>query len=377
MKRILYTSWYTGLGGGETDLLTLAGALDHSRFAPQLLVPANGKLCQRWRAEGWSAHVLPYRGASTWFVPSLWARFPVVRRMEDLLVAQNIDLVHSDYHTLPFIAAAARRLGLPLLWTVWGWWFKPKVWQRAFFRSLPAVARSRAIRDGFVGSPPFMPPDHLPVIYTGVDSARFRPGLGRGLRRELDIADDALVVAMVARFQPVKGHHFFQAMAEQVLAALPETRFIVAGDDVFGVSADQRYREQILERAAQRPALRDSLQYIGFRDDIESVYAAADVFVCPSDFESYGIANLEAMACGRPVVSTGRGGPSETIAHGETGFLVDAGDVDALSASVLRLLNDADLRKKMGVAGRRRMLKTFSIAAAADAHMQLYERLLR
>ncbi|MCY4145498.1 MAG: glycosyltransferase, partial [Chloroflexi bacterium] len=157
MKRILYTSWYTGLGGGETDLLTLAEALDHARFETQLLVPAAGKLQQRWREAGWDAHTLPYRGASTWFVPGLWARFPGVRRMTDLLAAQRIDLVHSDYHTLPLIAAAAQRLGLPVLWTVWGWWFEPKAWQRAFFRSLPAVARTCAIRTGFLGSPPFMP----------------------------------------------------------------------------------------------------------------------------------------------------------------------------------------------------------------------------
>ena len=377
MKRILYASWYTGLGGGETDLLTLARALDHTRFETQLLVPADGKLPQRWRAEGWGAHALPYRGASTWFVPALWARFPVVRRMADLLAAQNIDLVHSDYHTLPFIAAAAQQLGIPVLWTVWGWWFEPKAWQRAFFRSVPAVARSRAIRAGFLGSPPFMPIDQLPVIYTGVDSARFRPGLGSGLRRELSIADDALVVAMAARFQPVKGHHIFQALAEQVLRAQPKTRFIVAGDDVFGVAADQRYRDQILARADKQPTLRASLQYIGFRHDIEAVYAAADIFVCPSDFESYGIANLEAMACGLPVVSTRRGGPTETLVHGETGYLVDAGDVEALSAGVLRLLNDADLREQMGAAGRRRVLETFSIAAAADEHMKLYEKLLR
>ncbi len=377
LKRILYASWYTGLGGGETDLLTLAGALDHARFEPQLLVPAAGKLSDRWRAAGWGVHTLPYRGASTWFVPALWARLPSVRRMQDLLVAQRIDLVHSDYHTLPFIAAAARRLGLPTLWTVWGWWFKPKAWQRAFFRSLPAVARTRAIRAGFLGAPPFMPSEQLPVIYTGVDSARFLPGLGKGLRRELNIPDDALVVAMVARFQPVKGHHIFQAMAEKILAALPRTRFIVAGDDVFGVTADQRYREQILERASKQPPLRDAVQYIGFRDDIEAVYATADVFVCPSDFESLGIANLEAMACGLPVVSTRRGGPSETIVHGETGFLVEPGDVDALATNVMRLLHDAALREQMGAAGSRRLRERFSIMAAAEAHMQLYEGLLR
>ncbi len=376
MRKVLYASWYTGLGGGETDLLTLAASLDAARYQPQLLLPKQGPLSERWGAAGWQAHALPYRGASTYFVPAVWARFPVLRRMQNLLEAQHIDLVHSDYHSLPLIAPAARRLGTPLLWTVHGWWFKPKPWQRNFFRAIPAIARSRAIRDGFLGSPPFMPANQLPVIYVGVDSQRFRPGLESDLRHELGIADDALVVAMVARFQPVKGHHTFQALAKRVLAALPETHFIVAGGDVFGVSADQRYRDHILAQARKQPALRERLHYIGFRSDIESVYAAADVFVCPSAFESYGVANLEAMACCLPVVSTGRGGPAETIADGETGFLVDTSDKDALASAVLRLLKDSALRRRMGTAGRRRVLESFSVKAAAEAHRKLYDKLL-
>ena len=378
MVRILFTSWYTGLGGGETDLLTLVDALDRSRYEPHLLLPAEGQLSERWRGKGFPVHTLPYRGASTFFIPAIWERFPVVGQMSQLLKRMQIDLVQSDYHTLPLIAPAARYAGIPLTWTVWGWWFKPKPWQRAFFRRVPvAAARSKAIRDGFLGSPPVMPAEQLPVIYSGVDSQRFRPGLdGSSLRREIGISNDAKVVAMVARFQPVKGHHTFQAMARQVLTERPDTHFIVAGDDVFGVTADQRYRDEILSNARSNPALRDRLHYLGFRDDVETVYAAADVFVCPSDFESYGVANLEAMACALPVVSTGRGGPTETIVEGVTGYLVDPGDADALAGRVLRLLNDGQLRTSMGAAGTTQVESNFSVEAAAAAHSKIYEYLL-
>jgi len=378
MIRILFTSWYTGLGGGETDLLTLVEALDRSRYQPHLLLPADGQLSDRWRDAGLPVHILPYRGASTWFIPGLWKRFPIVRRMTELLRRQKIDLVQSDYHTLPMIKPAARRADVPLSWTVWGWWFKPKPWQQGFFRQIPvAVARSRAIRAGFLGEPPFMPVEQLPVVYSGVDTQRFRPGLdGASLRREIGIASDARVVAMVARFQRVKGHHTFQAMAQRILAELPDTHFIVAGDDVFGVAADQRYRDEILSQARSSAILRDRLHYLGFRGDVESVYAAADVFVCPSDFESYGKANLEAMACALPVVSTRRGGPSETIAEGVAGFLVDPGDADALAKQVLRLLKDAPLRTVMGAAGRKQVERNFSADAAAAAHSAIFEDLL-
>ncbi len=378
MIRILFTSWYSGLGGGETDLLTLAGALDRSRYEPHLLLPAAGQLSDRWREAGFPVHVLPYRGASTWFIPAVWRRFPIVRRMTDLIRRRSIDLVQSDYHTLPLIAPAARRASIPLSWTVWGWWFKPKPWQRSFFRQFPvAAARSRAIRDGFLGEPPFMPASRMPVVYSGVDTERFQSGLdGAALRHEIGIKDDALVVAMVARFQRVKGHHTFQAMARRILADLPETRFIVAGDDVFGVAADQRYRAEILSQARSSSVLRDRLHYLGFRRDVESVYAAADVFVCPSDFESYGKANLEAMACALPVVSTRRGGPAETIVDGVTGCLVDPGDADALARQTLRLLSDAPLRRRMGAAGRQQVQRRFSAEAAAAAHSAIFEDLL-
>ncbi|MDE2748890.1 MAG: glycosyltransferase family 4 protein [Chloroflexota bacterium] len=377
MVRILFASWYSGLGGGETDLLTLVDALDKSRYEPHLLLPAAGQLADRWRGKGWPAHIIPFRGASTYFIPAIWARFPVVRRLRELLKEARIDIVQSDYHTLPLIAPAAERAGLALTWTVHGWWFKPKPWQRAFFRRIPAVARSRAIRDGFLGSPPFMPKENLPVIYTGVDTRRFHPGLDRGaLRREIGLRDDAEVVAMVARFQPVKGHHNFQAMAEMVLAQRPDTHFIVAGGDVFGAAADGRYRADILAKAQSTPVLSDRLQYLGFRGDVENVYAAADVFVCPSDFESYGIANLEAMACATPVVSTRRGGPSETIVDGVTGFLVEPGAAEALAGHVLRLLNDGALRRRMGAAGQERVESDFSIEAAAAAYSKIYEDLL-
>ena len=378
MKRILFASWYTGLGGGETDLLTLARSLDATRFELHLLLPKDGQLAERWRAVGLPVHILPYRGASTYFVPGIWGRFPVVNRFAELLKRERIDLVHCDYHTLPLIAPAAKRAGIPLLWTVWGWWFKPKPWQRRFFRELPAVARSQAIRAGFLGDPPFMPAERVPVIYAGVDVERFHPELGgSSLRHEIGIAAEAKVVAMVARFQRVKGHHIFQALAERVLEEQPDTHFIVAGDDVFGVGTDQRYRDDILARARQSAVLRERLHYVGFRHDVEAVYAAADVFVCPSEFESYGVANLEAMACGLPVISTDRGGPKETIVDGETGYLVESGDVATFAAKVLGLLDDPALRDRIGEAGRRRVETCFSTAAASTAHTGIYEDLLR
>lgn len=377
MRRILFATWYTGLGGGETDLLTLAQSLPRERYESHLLVPRRDKLSERWAALGFPVHVVPFRGTTTLFHPAVWTRFPVVGRIARLLREQQIDLIHADYHSLPFMAGAAQRVSVPLVWVVFGWWFRPWPWQRDFFRRLPAVARSHSIRAGFLGKPPFMPPEQLPVIYSGIDTERFQPiSDGSMLRQSLNIAPDAPVVAMVARFQSVKGHDVFQNVARQVALQIPEARFIVAGDNAFGVAADAKVRDATLQAAANDPILRDRLHYIGFRHDVEAVYHAADVVVCASHFESLGIANLEAMACGVPVVSTNAGGPAETVLDGETGYLVPPRDVTTMALYTLLLLRDPTLRAQMGQAARRHVQDRFSVEAMRDAYERVFDRLL-
>ncbi|MEM9954897.1 MAG: glycosyltransferase family 4 protein [Chloroflexota bacterium] len=377
-KNVLFTSWYTGLGGGETDLLSIAQFLDPSQWTPHLLLPSEGTLADRWRSQGWQVHITHYRGASTYFIPSIWARFPVVERMAKIIRNNDIALISSEYHTLPMIHAAAQKTQTHIMWTVHGWWFKPHVWQKSFFREIPIVARSHSIRDGFLGTPPFISPEKVPVIYSGVDTERFRPNgdARQSERYKLGLDDDALLVGMVARFQEVKGHHIFQAMAEHILRQMPDLHFVIAGEDTFGVAKDEHYRQQVLDYAQTHPVLRERLHYIGFRDDVENVLTSADVVVCASEFESYGKVNIEAMACGTPVVSTNRGGPSETIHDGETGYLVPPNQPQSLADKVMLLLSDVTLRRKLGERAREHVMKNFSASQTAQAYQHIFNKLV-
>lgn len=258
-----------------------------------------------------------------------------------------------------------------------GWWFHPKLWQRAFFRrSAATFAHSEAIKNGFLGQPPFMPPDRIEVLYPGVDTNRFHPG-ENGIKVRFDAGVDmnAPLVALVARFQDVKGHDVFQAMARQVALQVPEVRFIVAGENTQS-GADNAYKAAILAAHQTDPLLRSRLTYLGFRSDVENVLAAADVVVCTSHFESYGLVNVEAMASGKPVVSTNRGGPSETVVHNETGFLVPPGDTVGLASHVIELLRDPALRHRMGMAGRARAEQFFSAQSTAARFTRTLDRLL-
>jgi glycosyltransferase involved in cell wall biosynthesis len=374
---ILFASTYIDLGGGETSLLTLASQLDSSRFQPHLLVPREGQLADAWREKGWPVYVSPWRGATIYFIPAIWARLPISRRIESLIREHSINLVHSDYHTLPMALPAAERAGIPTIWTCMGWWFYPRWWQRNFFkRSAATFAHSQAIKTGFLGGMPSSTGDEIQVLYPGVDAARFHPGLdGIKVRFDAGIPKDSPVVAMIARFQDVKGHELFHAMARQVALQVPEVRFIVAGENT-QTQADQSYKKHILQMTEIDPLLRSRLKYLGFRADVERVIGAADVVVCCSRFESYGMVNVEAMACGKPVVSTNRGGPSETVAHGETGYLVVPGDATSMAEYVIALLRDPALRERMGAAGRRRVEERFAAATMAAQFTATVDKVL-
>src|SRR5262249_39777945 len=93
---LLFITTYVGLGGGETALLTLVEHLDPARFRPHLLLPYEGQLSERWRANGWPVHIFPWRGATVYFLPPVWARFPIARQIEQIIRQNDIQAVHSD-----------------------------------------------------------------------------------------------------------------------------------------------------------------------------------------------------------------------------------------------------------------------------------------
>lgn len=379
-RNLLFVSAYSGLGGGESVQLNLMGALDRRRWRLHLVCPREGGLPEAARALGVTVHLLPYRGATAWFVPAIWTRFPVARRLAALARAQGIHAIHSDYHSLPFAAAAARTAGVPVLWNAMGWWFPARPWQRRFFetRVTQIIAITQAVRDRWLAaSGSFLAAERIPVLVPGVDPAHFHPGVdGSPVRARLGIGPDVPLVGMIARFQRVKGHDVFQAMARRVAAQMPEARFVVAGENVFGVGKDEAYKRAILGTARSDPLLREHLTYLGFWEDARQVVAASDVIVCPSRFESLGMVHLESMAMSRPVVSMNNGGPAETVVDGETGFLVPPDAPDALAERVIALLRDPALRARLGAAGRARVLDRYTAAGYAAQFSHLVESLI-
>ena len=177
------------------------------------------------------------------------------------------------------------------------------------------------------------------------------------------LAGDPPVVLSVGRLKEPKD---FSTLA-QALARLDGVphRALVAGD-----GPDRPALEEEIAR------LGVALELPGERDDVPELLAAVDVFVLSSRSEGMPISILEAMAAGLPVVASAVGGVPELVVDGETGVLVPPGDPDALAEALRRLLQDPELRRRLGAGGRERARDEFSLERFRREHLELYERLL-
>jgi L-malate glycosyltransferase len=208
------------------------------------------------------------------------------------------------------------------------------------------------------------------VIHVGIDSARFEGHSAdrEAVRREWGAAAGDVVLFTAAVLERRKGHEvLLRALVRLVCEGLP-VRWVIAGDG--SLRAD-------LEARVLAAGMRERVVFTGFSSDVPRLLAGADAFVLPSRQEGLGIAVMEAMAAGLPVVASRVGGLPEIVVEGETGLLVPAGDADALARALRRLAADRARMPLLGEQGRRRVLQRFSSTTMAAAVEAYYYELLR
>jgi glycosyltransferase involved in cell wall biosynthesis len=181
------------------------------------------------------------------------------------------------------------------------------------------------------------------------------------LMESFKLSPDNIVIAIVGRFQRIKGHITFLRAAHEIARKIPDAVFLVVGENVFGVQDDEINYREINEFVARDPLLQKSVKFIPFQKDISRLFSIVDILVSASESETFGMVHLEAMACGRVVVSTNVGGPAEIVKDGETGYLFSPGDFASLVEKVVVLCHDTVLRKHLGEMGRKRAMENFAI----------------
>lgn len=370
------------MSGVEFSTLYLAEALRGTNTRCLVVCPADGQLPHRCRARDIPSIIVPQprlwntsvRVGSRYVInPVAWltgafAIFAGARRLARALREQRVDVVCTK--GLPahlYGGLAARWADLPCVWHL-----QDVVSRRA--GNLYAVVQGlagRVLADQVIADgstivsqlAPFIPSERVTLIHNGVDTAVFSPAVeGEDVRREWHVASSTILIGSVARLTAWKGQEVLVRAFAMVAGTCADTKLVLVGAPLF---ESDRF-ERRLRALAVHLGIADRVIFAGFREDLPQVLAALDVFAHAAiEKDTSPLAVISAMASGKAIVSTDIAGVAELFVRDREAILVPPNSVGALASALRQTLADADRRRSLGSAARRKAEDALSLAIFA------------
>ena len=217
--------------------------------------------------------------------------------------------------------------------------------------------RDEAIHHGVV-------PECVTTIHNTITPSPLAHGQRAGIRTELGVPTDAPVIGIVGRLDPDKGHEDTLKAFISIASTYPDAYLIIVGDGP---------RFVMIQEEARRAGLGERVLLTGWRPDVPRLLAAIDIFAHPSRREPFGLAVIEAMAHGLPVVAYAEGAMLEIVVQGETGLLAPPGNIAAMAGYFAKLIDDRGLARGMGARGRKNIATNFKPEDAAHAFFKVLQ----
>ena len=350
--RILHVDTARGWRGGQNQVLLTAKGMERRGHEVIVACRTASALRDRARAADLDVQEVAFGGdlvpAPALALRRLVRRFrPDVVHLHDPHAAAAALLVASSTSRL----VASRRVDFALRGPLSRWKYRR-------CRRVIAVSRAvaRVLEEGGLS------PAHVRVVYEGVPDRAPAAG-GEDALRALGVPAGVPVVGNVAALTAHKDHATLLMAATQVIARVPEVRFVIVG---------QGELEGRLRTRAHELGLDGHVLFAGFRPDVDRLIPAFDVFCLSSHMEGLGTSLLDAMCYARAVVGTAAGGIPEAVEDGVTGRVVRPRQPDALAGALMEVLLDRGRRESMGAAGRARFLERFTADRMVEETLAVY-----
>jgi glycosyltransferase involved in cell wall biosynthesis len=362
-------------GGAESVFSMLLRGLS-GRFDPFVVCDSTGAMVGRYRALSVDLVSTPMNAPG---------HVGATRVIADAIERWSIDLVHTHlWNADLFGGMAAAWCGVPSVSTVHGSNFLPfgvtglhrfrrntlSLVYRSVYRLCDRVlAPSQALLTDLAERPGIrVPPNLVTVVHNGIDLEEInRRSAAAQLPDIVAQRMSAPLVACVANMFAIKGQDWLIRALPAIRAAVPEAVLVLVGDGESRPSLEQLVRET---------GVSDRVIFTGSIENPLAILERAEVVVLPSLSEGLPIALLEAMAIGRAVVASNVGGIPEVVKDGETGLLIPPADAQALSAAIVRLLQDAPLRTSLGERARAHVARHWSSQRMVDCTAAVYDEVL-
>jgi glycosyltransferase involved in cell wall biosynthesis len=366
------------MGGVQFSTLYLAQNLNSDVWEPLVICPEEGDLPDACCRSGIAVQILKYPtlrstsfslGRNMTRVPNPlalgwdgYATLVAARQLAFFLKESNPSLVVTKGLFSHFYGGlAARRLGIPCIWHVQDFISERffKIYRR-FFGQVARWMPDHIIVDGASISRQLhrKVQDRISIVHNGVDTAVFRPDIdGRGVRRELGIPIDAMVIGHVGRMTQWKGQHYLLEAFASIAAVMENAYLLFVGAPVFDSDAYQRN----LVNLTLKLGLGDRVKFAGYRYDMPLVLASMDVFAFTSvEKDTSPLTLLSAMSSGLPIVAFDIEGVKEILAESDQ-LLVPVGQVPDLTRSITELLSNTELRRRLATSARQVAEREFGV----------------
>lgn len=286
----------------------------------------------------------------------------LVKKLAGFLIKNNISIIHSQLSrdiasVVPAMLLSRRKIPIILSKRMGSYISKKDLFHRLTFKYVSSVlAISEVIRKNVIETTPIKP-ENVTVLHEPVDIEKFNPSITNRdkIRKECNFTENDFVIGFVGRYSPGKGHEDFLNALSILKTKYPYVKALIVGE----ASRGEELYEKKIRTLTNDLHLNDTVRFIGFRNDIPDVMHAFDLFAFPSHAEAFGAVLVEAMAMERPVVSTNCDGVLDIVIDGVTGIFVNPHQPEELAGAIEKLIQNPDLRKKMGIEGRKRVLTTF------------------
>ncbi|MCD4830169.1 MAG: glycosyltransferase [Candidatus Cloacimonetes bacterium] len=364
MKRLLHVQLLPILSGVQQVSLRIFENLDRTEYEPWLLCAPSTADCPNLVSEARKLGVQVHMLSGLARRPGI-ADAAVLVNMVRFMRKHRFDIVHTHSSKTGFLGRIAARLaGVPcVVHTVHGIPFHrcvPAPLRLLYWLAEAAVGpctdRLVLVNRYYQRYYTFVSAARRTTIYNAIDYDAVQPRRPR---------DDGLVRVLWAnRFEPQKDPLNFMLAAHMAVKRLPALRVTMAGDGPLLRQA---------ERYVARHGLQDRIALPGWSDDIASLMCAHDIFCTSSRWEAFGLVHLEAAAAGAPVVATAVEGVPEVVMHEQTGLLTPPEDPEAMAAAIVRLAEDADLRKRLGENGALCAPREFPLDKFIEGYHSIYK----
>ena len=178
-------------------------------------------------------------------------------------------------------------------------------------------------------------------------------------------SDEKIIFLHYSNFRPVKGPRDVVEAFNIISQQIPNTELLLAGE-----GPELNFCRDLVKKYD----LGAKVRFLGNQEDVVSILSLADVLLCPSKQESFGLVVLEGMACELPVIASNAGGIPEVIDHGKTGFMVDVGDYQGMAEIGIELAKNCELRKQIGISARNSVAERFTIEKIVPQYERIYQK---